>query len=225
MVEVEHVHDPGDAGLVGPAAGVARECYRPRGGAVVGAVAGEDLVTPGHGSGDADGVLVGLGAPEGEERLLDVAGEQLGELAAEQRPGLGGGDGGVGVSERFGLARDRLDDAGVPMADVHAHELAVEVQVALAVGVVEVDALGPEHRYRRDLRLRCPVVEGVAPRPLDDLLGGQPLRLGFGAHLDLLSSHVDQHRRAGASLIQCTLWALIRVNYAHNWHLGLRSAA
>ena len=91
----------------------------------------------------------------------------------------------------FGLAGDRLNDARIPVANVHAHQLAIEVEVPLAVGVVEIDSLGANDRDGRDLGLHCPVVERVALRPLDDLLGRQPLRLGFGAHFDLPFLHVS----------------------------------
>ena len=47
----------------------------------------------------------------------------------------------VRVRERRRLFLDRLDDALVAVADVHAHQLAVEVEVALAFGRPEVAAL------------------------------------------------------------------------------------
>ena len=49
---------------------------------MVRAVASEDLVTPRDGLRDTDRVLVRFGPTKCEERLLDVAGEQRGELAA-----------------------------------------------------------------------------------------------------------------------------------------------
>ncbi len=73
--------------------------------------------------GDADGVLVGLGAAEGEKRLLDVSGKKLSELLAEPRPHLGGHGCRVHVLELGRLLGDRLGHPAVAVADVHAHEL------------------------------------------------------------------------------------------------------
>ena len=65
---------------------------------------------------------------------------------------------------------DRPHHALVPVADVHAHQLRVEVQVARAVGRVEVDALRPLDRDRIDRVLGRPFVERVLARESDDLL-------------------------------------------------------
>jgi hypothetical protein len=99
---------------------------------------------------------------------MRVAGPERGELLSEEGPGLVGGER-RDVGELLALLRDRVHDTLVPVTDVHAHQLAVEVEEATAVGRVEVDALGVVDGERRDLRLRRPVVEGVALRELDDL--------------------------------------------------------
>src|SRR5213082_3198868 len=54
---------------------------------------------------------------------------------------------------------DRAHDARIAVADVHAHQLAVEVDEALAFRRPEVDALRSRHRNRIDFRLRRPLEE------------------------------------------------------------------
>src|SRR5512132_3335165 len=61
-VGVQHADDPGDPRLGGPAPRVAGERDRPRGRAVVRAVARDDLVAAGVPTGKLDRVLVRLGA-------------------------------------------------------------------------------------------------------------------------------------------------------------------
>jgi hypothetical protein len=59
------------------------------------------------------------------------------------------------------------------MTDVDAHQLAVQVQVALAVDIPEIDALRASDRYGGDLRLRSPVIHRVPLGELGDLLSSQ----------------------------------------------------
>ena len=68
-------------------------------------------------------------------------GQDLGQLGAEAGADLGG-ERRLDELELRGLLGDRVDDALVAVADVHGHQLAVEVQDPLALGRVEVDALG-----------------------------------------------------------------------------------
>ena len=141
-VGVREADDPDEPRLVGPAARVAGEGHRPEGRAVVRAVAGEDLVAAGVMPRELDRVLVRLGAAEREEELVEVAGHDLGQLRAEPPADLRGEDRN-GVLELRRLLVDRLDHPRVPVADVHAHQLAVEVEEPLALGRAEADALGP----------------------------------------------------------------------------------
>ena len=130
-----------------PAARVAGGRDGQAGGAVVGAVAGQDLVAAGDLAGQLDGVLVGLGAAVGEEGDVQVAGRQLGQLAAQAGARLVGHEG-VREGQPLGLGRDGVDDALVAVADVDGHRLAVEVKEAPSVGRVEVGALGRGDRDR-----------------------------------------------------------------------------
>src|SRR3954465_3097177 len=76
----------------------------------------------------------------------------------------------VGVRQLFRLRLNRRDHAPIAVADVHAHQLRVEVDVALAVGRVEVDALSALDRDGVDGRLRGPLVKRVFARKRDDLV-------------------------------------------------------
>ena len=68
------------------------------------------------------------------------------------------------------------------VADVRAHQLAVEVEEALPLGRPEVDALGAGHRDRVDLGLRGPFEQGVALGEGDHLVAGHAAPLGLDRH-------------------------------------------
>ena len=178
------MHDPGHRWvLVRPAAWIAGQVDRGVGGAVVRAIPRQDLLPSGERLRDPDRVLVRLRAAEREEGLLEVARPERGELLSQPCSGLVRHER-RDVGEFLRLPRDRVGDALVPVPDVHAHQLRVEVEIPRVVDVPEVHALGSIHRDRRSLRLGLPVVEGVALRLLDDLGGGQ--RLDFAHRLDPL---------------------------------------
>ena len=100
-------------------------------------------------------VLDRLGATEGEEDLVHVAGQDLGELGPEPRPDLGR-ERRLDELELRRLGGDGVDDPPVAMSDVDRHQLAVEVQDAVALGRVEIHALGMIDRDR---------IEGALDRP------------------------------------------------------------
>jgi hypothetical protein len=102
-----------------------------------------------------DGVLDGLGAAVGEEDLVQLARGALGDEAGR----LGAHVDGEGRREGrqlSGLFLDGGDDVGVLVADVRVDQAAGEVEVAVAVVVPEVRALGPRHRQWIDARLCGP---------------------------------------------------------------------
>ena len=142
------------------------------GAAVIRAVERHHLVAAGVPPRDLDRVLVRLGAAVGEEEHLDVARADLGELAPEPRARLGGHER-IGVGERFGLLLHGADDALVAVADVDAHQLAVEVEVPLPFGRPEPAALRPRDGDRIDGPLRRPLEERVLLREVDDRLAAQ----------------------------------------------------
>lgn len=92
---------------------------------------------PGH----PDGVLDGLGAAVGEEDLVEVAGGTGGDEARRLGPYVDRERGREGGEPRR-LLLDRGDDGRVLVADVGEDEAAGEVEVAVAVVVPEVRALG-----------------------------------------------------------------------------------
>ncbi len=144
-----------EAGLVRPAARVAGQGHGAHRGAVVRAVAGEDLVAAGRVAGQLDGVLDRLRAAEGEEHLVHVAGQDLGQLRPEPGADLGR-ERGLDELELGRLGGDGVDDAPVAVADVDRHQLAVEVDDPLPLGRVQVDALGVVDRDRVDRALDGP---------------------------------------------------------------------
>ena len=85
------------------------------------------------------------------------------------------------VLELGRLLGDRVDDPPVAVADVDRHQLAVEVEDPLALGRVQVDALGAVDRDRVERALDRPREERVLPGEGDDLLARHPRR-GADAH-------------------------------------------
>ena len=174
MIRVEDVHDAADRTLVRPPARIACGLHGRTRRAVVRAIAGEDLRPPRHGSRDLDRVLVGVGARQCEEDLVDIPGQERSKLRAQPRPRLMRHER-ADVGQLFRLALDRLDDPAVAVPGVDAHQLAVEVHEPPAVGGVEVDALGARHGQRLQPRLCHPVIQGVAQAELGDLVGAEGL--------------------------------------------------
>src|SRR5258708_6264166 len=127
---------------------------------MVGTVTRDDLVASSKLAGKFDGVLIGLGAAISEKEGVDVAGSNLRELRAEPRAGLGSHEW-IGVAERLRLLVDSVDDSLVAVADVDRHQLAIEVDEALALGRPEINSLGLGDRDGIDLRLCGPLEECV----------------------------------------------------------------
>ena len=160
-VRVEHADHPGNARLGGPAAWIARRRDRARGRAVVGAVARHDLVPSRKPARELDRVLVRLGAAVREERHRQVARRHLREeprqlgalLVRHHRPDR---------AEPVRLLLDRGDHLRVLVPERDVDELGREVEVALAVEVPEVAALGACNRDRVDRGAHRPGVEDVA---------------------------------------------------------------
>ena len=96
-----------------------------------------------------------LRAAEGEEDLVEVAREDLGHLLPEPGADLRRKRGHDELELR-GLLVDRIDHPPVAVADVHGHQLAVEVEDPLALRRVEGHARGAVDRDR---------VQGSLDRP------------------------------------------------------------
>ncbi len=136
----ERSEEPCDAryaGLVRPAAILARERARTGRRTVKGPVRSEDLVAPANRARKLQRVFVRLAASRGEEdsralfcprRDLDDRARQLGApVVSETRRGVG---------ERRSLRADRRRDGRMRVAEIHRHEPRGEIEIALAVVVV-----------------------------------------------------------------------------------------
>ena len=171
-------------GLGGPAARVAGERHAAGRRAVIGAVAREDLVAAGRHPRQLDRVLVGFGAAVGEEEHVDVARARSRRACAPSRARGSVAMNGFAYASTAACSWIARIDALVAVADVHAHQLAVEVDEPLAFRRPEVDPLGARDRDRIDLRLRRPLEERVLLRQRDHLFAGHRLVQGFGRHLE-----------------------------------------
>ena len=122
---------------------------------MVGAVAAQDLVLAGVGARQLDGVFVGVGAAQGEQEVVQVPGGDLGEQLAQQGARFGRHRR-AGIGQLARLVDDGVDHALVAVTDIDAHGHRIEIQVALAVHVPEIDAFGRLDRDRRDFALGRP---------------------------------------------------------------------
>ena len=95
--------------LHGPAPRIAGGRDRPRGRAVIGPVARDDLVLSRHHASDLERGFIGLGAAGGEEEFLETRRQNLKKLGAEPGAGLGSVDR-ADKGEIARLLRDGLDD-------------------------------------------------------------------------------------------------------------------
>src|SRR5580700_2870435 len=172
------MHDARNARLRGPSAWVAGKTHRASGRAVIRAIAGDDLVAAGEKARELEGVLVGIGAAVGEEECIDIAGSNFGELRAESRARFGSHER-IRIGEPRRLLADRLNDALIAVSNVDGHKLAVEIDEALALRRVEVNALGAGDRNGIDFRLCRPFIERVLAGKIDDFGTGHLLCRGI----------------------------------------------
>ena len=193
VIGIQDVHDPGHRrDLVRPATRVARHRHRGVRRAVVAAIPSQHLLPSGHGLRHLDRVLVGLGAAEREERLLDRTGPQAGQTLAEHRASLEGVERRQ-VGQFLRLTCDRVGHALVAVSDVHPHQLGAEVEPPPPVDPVHVHAFGAVDRERRHLGLHVPVVHRVPLGVGHDLLCRHGAGLdGHPIVLPRLSSYVSE---------------------------------
>src|SRR5205807_691479 len=171
MVKLGNPKDSRDARLGSPAARVAGQRERARGAAVIRAITRADFVTPGEQTRDADCVLVRFGAAIGKEKRVNVTRSYLRELCTETGAHLSGHER-IGVREHLRLFLDGANDSLVAMPDIDAHQLAVEVDVALIFRCPEVDALGARDGNRIHRGLGGPFEERVPATEFDDFFAG-----------------------------------------------------
>ena len=123
-----------------------------------------------RGTRDFEGCLVGLGAAGGEKEFFYSLWKDFEELRAEAGAGSGG-EAGRGVGELARLFGDGLDDAGIFVPEIDAHELRAEVEVALACAVSEPAALGIGDMKRLPGFLKAPGAVVALARYGGNLLG------------------------------------------------------
>ncbi len=99
------------------------------------------LFLPGNHAGDFEGRFIGLGAAGGEEKFLYSLGKNFKQFGAEACARCGG-VAGRDIAEFARLLGNGLDHAGILVAQVDAHQLRAEVEIALAGAVSEPAALG-----------------------------------------------------------------------------------
>ena len=143
VVRVEDVHHARQTRLGAPPPRIARQRDRPVSTAVVGAVARGTLAS-GVCARQLDRVLVGVRAAVGEEEHVDVAWRERCELRPQPPADLRRHER-VRVGHRRRLLLNGGNDALVAVSGVDAHQLTVEVEIALAVKGPEVHALGAGH--------------------------------------------------------------------------------
>src|SRR5581483_6614704 len=144
---------------------------------------------------DLDGVLVGFRPAVGEEKRVNIARRDLGQLGAQPRAWLGCHER-VGIGQHARLLGNSVDHALVTVADVHAHQLAVEINEALPFRRPEVNALGAGDRYRIHFRLRRPFEQRVLLGEINNFLAAHRRYCGSSSH-DVLKTkpriHADEH--------------------------------
>jgi hypothetical protein len=148
VIRIEHVDDAGHARLGAQRRGSPVSVIAAGGAAVIRAIAREDLVA----AGVHRAILIAFSfasAPPLVKKKTSMSPGVISASFAQPRARLGRHER-VGVGERRRLLLDRADDALVAVADVHAHQLAVEVDEALAFRRPEVDALRARDRNRID---------------------------------------------------------------------------
>ena len=160
LVEVWDAEDARHAGLCKPATRVARGAQRSRGTTVIRAIACRDLVPTCVKARDAEGVLDRFGTAVGEEEGVNIARADLGEFRAESGTRLRRHEW-VRVGQGGRLIGDRLQHSLVAVANVGAHQLAIEVEELLLFGGPEPGALGACDWDRVRCSLRGPLGDGV----------------------------------------------------------------
>src|SRR5258708_2811131 len=115
----------------------------------------QDFLASGILSGDLHGTFIGFSATEAKKCLLQLAGGNLCQLFSQPSPRIGG-DARIHIRKLLGLLFDGVDNVAVTMSNVNVHQLGIEIQVAFAVGIPEVNALAAYRRNGVNRILRSP---------------------------------------------------------------------
>ncbi len=166
------------ARLHGPAAMIASGGDRAGCRTVIRPVTSKDFGLAGVHPGDLERGFVRIGTGGGKEELVQALRQhfeqQLRQLRASRR-----GIAGHSVGKLLRLSGDAFNHSLVLVAQIHAHELRAEVQVALAVAVDDGAALGIDQMHRRPTLLEAPGAVVGLLGDLDDLSRGQRSGHGF----------------------------------------------
>src|SRR5579859_1177792 len=146
---------PGHAWLIGNASGITADLLRGEALSVEGPVAPQHLLAACILARDLDGAFVGFRPAEAEKCLLKCSGRNLGQFFAQSSPWIGG-DTRVHITDLFDLFLDGLDHLAVAVSDIDVHQLRIEVKVALAAGVPEIDPIGAYCMDRVNSALHSP---------------------------------------------------------------------
>ena len=122
-----------------PPGSVRGQAHRELRAAAVAVAQREDVLALGMKLSEKNGSLVGLGAAVGKKRLLQFSRRHGGELFCEADVRFGGVERG-NVLEPSGLLLDRAGDFVVAVPDADSDDAAEEIEILLAVKIVNVTA-------------------------------------------------------------------------------------
>ena len=188
-----------------PPARIARSRNRSRSRAVIAAIAGDDLGLAGVHARDFEGRLIGLRPRRRKEEFLETGRKQLEQLLRQPRP-RSGRKSRQNIRQLPRLLSDRLDHSRVLVAEIDAHQLRREIQIALARSIDEIAALGINDMQRLPTLLDAPGAVVIFARDARDLLG---CKWRLGIDLDGVA-HGVAPRKEYASHPNTALEALIR---------------
>ncbi|MPN17392.1 hypothetical protein SDC9_164745 [bioreactor metagenome] len=129
-----------DAGRYGSLGLLTVEVGRAVGGAVIAHVLGENFVPAGIDVGQADGVLVGVRAAQGEHDLAHLRNQLGDDFLTQHAPG-GGGVGRGHIAKLRRLSLNGSHDLFILEADVYVDQLGGGVEILRVVIVPEIAAL------------------------------------------------------------------------------------
>ena len=110
--------------------------------AVIAAILGKYLGTPGHQTSQDESLVVGLAAAVDEKAGVQISGRSLGQFSRQRRP-LFGDELRRNTAASLRLPLDCRDHAPVAVAEIAMKELGQKIEIRPALAVEEIDALRP----------------------------------------------------------------------------------
>ena len=161
-VGVHGPHHTGDTGLGSPAARLSGQADGPGGRAVIGTITNQNFLPPGGQARNPHGMFIRLRPAQRQKRPFERTGADLGQELMQPGPRLGH-EMRHHIGQLLGLLPNGGQHTRIPVADIDAHQLRVEVKKAFAVGRPEVHALSVVNAERLHRLLRRPFVQAVLP--------------------------------------------------------------